>query len=107
MTKAMGRSENKSLIKFLSYENEVRNTLMTLIVTVLLSFLIIIFLTENLNISCSDTFKKTCVYHRGHGSNTNHLKQHVRKQVLDQALQLLIQNQRNRSFDLFGSKLHS
>ena len=31
------------------------------------------FLTEKLYISCSDNFKWTCVWHRGHGSNTNHL----------------------------------
>ena len=40
----------------------------------LLLFSIISFLTKKLNILCSDIFKWTSVLHRGHGSNTNHLK---------------------------------
>ena len=48
-----------------------RPTLDNEITTKLLLFSIISFLTEKLNIVCSDIFKWTSVLHRGHGSNTN------------------------------------
>ena len=43
------------------------------ITTKLLSFSIIFFLTEKVNILCSDMFKWSSVLH-SHGSNTSHLK---------------------------------
>ena len=48
------------------------------ITTKLLLFSIISFLTEKLNILCSDIFKWASVLHKGHGSNTCHLNVSVK-----------------------------
>ena len=56
------------------WRNSFSPTLDNEITTRLLSFSIIFFFTEKLSIFCSDMFKWTSVLHRGHGSNTSHLK---------------------------------